>query len=71
MLIYTSIWLPQRLIRNRYWIDPSVVLAGIGYKDFTTIDSLRNRDNNCSTAIPEYEMSVSGAADKFLSFINT
>ncbi len=49
---------------------PPVILVGIGYKDFPTMDSLRNRDDTYPTAIPEYEMSVSGGADKFLSFIN-
>ena len=33
------------------------------------MDSLRNRDFTYPAAIPEYEMSVSGNADKFLSFI--
>lgn len=51
-------------------LAPSVILIGIGYKDFPTMDSLRNRDDTYPTAIPEYEMSVSGGADKFLSFIN-
>jgi predicted alpha/beta superfamily hydrolase len=50
---------------------PSIILVGIGYKDFSALDSLRrNRDDTCPTAIPEYEMSVSGGAHKFLSFIN-
>jgi uncharacterized protein len=51
-------------------LAPSVILVGIGYKDFPTMDSLRNRDDTYPTAIPEYEMSVSGGANKFLSFIN-
>ncbi len=51
-------------------LAPSVILVGIGYKDFPTMDSLRNRDDTYPTAIPEYEMTVSGGADKFLSFIN-
>ncbi|MFT3701301.1 MAG: alpha/beta hydrolase-fold protein [Agriterribacter sp.] len=51
-------------------LAPSVILIGIGYKDFPTMDSLRTRDDTYPTAIPEYEMSVSGGADKFLSFIN-
>jgi predicted alpha/beta superfamily hydrolase len=50
-------------------LAPSVILVGIGYKDFPTMDSLRNRDDTYPTAIPEYEMSISGGADKFLSFI--
>lgn len=50
-------------------LAPSVILVGIGYKDFPTMDSLRNRDDTYPAAIPEYEMTVSGGADKFLSFI--
>jgi predicted alpha/beta superfamily hydrolase len=46
------------------------ILVGIGYKDFPAMDSLRNRDYTYPLAIPEYEMTVSGQADKFLSFIN-
>lgn len=33
------------------------------------MDSLRSRDYTYPLAIPEYEMSVSGQADKFFSFI--
>lgn len=51
-------------------LAPSVILVGIGYKDFPTMDSLRNRDDTYPVAIPEYEMTVSGGADKFLSFID-
>lgn len=50
-------------------LAPSVILVGIGYKDFQTMDSLRNRDDTYPTEIPEYEMSISGGADKFLAFI--
>jgi predicted alpha/beta superfamily hydrolase len=46
------------------------ILVGIGYKDIQTMDSLRSRDYTYPIAIPEYEMSTSGKADKFLSFIN-
>lgn len=49
---------------------PDVILVGIGYRDFPTMDSLRNRDYTYPLAIPEYEMPVSGGADKFLAFIN-
>jgi predicted alpha/beta superfamily hydrolase len=49
---------------------PSVILVGVGYKDFSVMDSLRTRDDTYPVAIPEYEMSVSGGADKFLSFID-
>jgi predicted alpha/beta superfamily hydrolase len=51
-------------------LAPSVILVGLGYKDFPIMDSLRNRDYTYPTAIPEYQMSVSGGANKFLSFIN-
>lgn len=48
---------------------PPVILVGIGYKDFPTMDSLRNRDYTFPTALPEYEMTTSGGADKFVSFL--
>ncbi len=48
---------------------PPAILIGIGYKDLQSMDSLRNRDFTFPIAIPEYEMSISGGADKFLSFI--
>lgn len=51
-------------------LAPEVILVGIGYKDFAAMDSLRNRDDTYPVAIPEYEMSASGGADKFLSFIH-
>jgi predicted alpha/beta superfamily hydrolase len=50
-------------------MDESII-TGIGYKDFPTMDSLRNRDYTYPAAIPEYEMSVSGGADKFKKFID-
>lgn len=49
---------------------PSVILVGIGYKDFAAMDSLRERDDTYPVAMPEYEMKNSGGADKFLQFIN-
>ena len=51
-------------------LAPYVILVGIGYKDFPAMDSLRNRDDTYPVAIPEYEKTVSGGADKFLSFID-
>ncbi|MCD2423303.1 hypothetical protein LQ567_11070 [Niabella pedocola] len=51
-------------------LTPPVILAGIGYKNFQTMDSLRNRDYTFPTAIPEYEMPVSGGAPQFMAFIN-
>lgn len=59
-------------ILNKYaevGLAPVVILVGIGYQDFPTMDSLRNRDDTYPAALPEYEMNVSGGADKFLSFI--
>jgi uncharacterized protein len=52
-------------------LAPSVILVGIGYKDFPTMDSLRNRDYTYPVAIPEYKMAISGGADKFLNCINS
>ncbi|NIG53589.1 alpha/beta hydrolase [Chitinophaga sp. Cy-1792] len=48
---------------------PPVILVGVGYKDFQTMDSLRNRDYTYPVAIPAYEMAVSGGADQFLRFL--
>lgn len=56
---------------NELGLTPAAILVGIGYKDFQTLDSLRNRDYTYPTANAEYQMTVSGGADKFLSFINT
>ncbi|MBL0200315.1 MAG: alpha/beta hydrolase [Chitinophagaceae bacterium] len=61
-------------IINKYsevGLAPSVILVGIGYKDFPTMDSLRNRDYTYPVAIPEYQMAISGGADKFLNCINS
>lgn len=52
-------------------LAPSVILVGIGYKDFPTMDSLRNRDDTYPVAIPEYKMAISGGANKFLNCINS
>ncbi len=46
------------------------ILVGIGYKDFQTMDSLRDRDFTYPQALAKYEMSASGNGQKFLSFIN-
>lgn len=51
-------------------LAPDVIIAGIGYRDFMEMDSLRNRDYTYPVAIPEYEMAQSGGAQKLLSFIN-
>lgn len=50
-------------------LSPSVILVGIGYRDFQEMDSLRSRDYTYPVAIPEYEMNLSGGGDKFLSFL--
>jgi len=50
-------------------LAPSVILVGIGYKDMLTMDSLRNRDYTYPSALPEYEMGISGGANKFLTFL--
>lgn len=47
-----------------------VILVGIGYKDFQTMDSLRDRDYTYPAALPDDSMTVSGNGEKFLSFIN-
>jgi len=49
---------------------PKSIVIGVGYKDFTTMDSLRSRDYTFPKAIPEYEMTLSGGADKFKRFID-
>jgi predicted alpha/beta superfamily hydrolase len=49
---------------------PKSVVVGIGYKDFPAMDSLRSRDYTFPLAIPEYEMTLSGGADRFKSFID-
>jgi predicted alpha/beta superfamily hydrolase len=49
---------------------PKSVVIGIGYKDFPAMDSLRSRDYTFPLAIPEYELTLSGGADRFKSFID-
>jgi predicted alpha/beta superfamily hydrolase len=49
---------------------PKSIVIGVGYKNFPTMDSLRSRDYTYPTAIPEYEMALSGGADKFKQFID-
>lgn len=51
-------------------LAPEAIVVGIGYKDFYAMDSLRSRDYTYPVAIPEYEMTHSGGAQRFLSFIN-
>ncbi|HZY80097.1 MAG TPA: alpha/beta hydrolase-fold protein [Cyclobacteriaceae bacterium] len=49
---------------------PKSIVIGIGYKNFTMMDSLRSRDYTYPVAIPEYEMALSGGADKMKAFID-
>ena len=49
---------------------PKSIVIGVGYKDFMTMDSLRSRDYTYPTAIPEYEMTLSGGADRYKKFID-
>lgn len=48
---------------------PPAIIIGVGYKDFQTMDSLRSRDFTFPEALAEYEMTVSGNADKFFNFL--
>ncbi|MBX7108697.1 MAG: carboxypeptidase-like regulatory domain-containing protein [Chitinophagales bacterium] len=47
----------------------NTILVGIGYKDFMLMDSLRNRDYTFPKALSQDSFTISGSADKFLSFI--
>jgi len=49
---------------------PKSIVIGIGYRDFWTMDSLRNRDYTYPAALPEDSFNVSGGAQKFKKFIN-
>ena len=48
---------------------PPVILVGVGYRDFEEMDSLRSRDYTFPQAKTEYEMSISGGALNFYSFL--
>ncbi|MEP2671191.1 MAG: alpha/beta hydrolase-fold protein [Cyclobacteriaceae bacterium] len=49
---------------------PKSIVIGVGYNDFMAMDSLRSRDYTYPIAIPEYEMALSGGADKYKKFID-
>ncbi len=51
-------------------INPAIIV-GIGYKDFHTMDSLRDRDYSYPAALPNDSFIVSGGGAKFLHFIST
>lgn len=48
---------------------PQVILVSIEYKDIIVMDTLRSRDYTFGTAAAQYEMTVSGGVDQFISFI--
>jgi uncharacterized protein len=48
---------------------PEVIVAGFGYRDFATMDSLRARDLTWPVADPEYEMTASGGALNTVNFL--
>ena len=51
--------------------NSNAILVGIGYKDFVTMDSLRNRDYTFPKALPQDSFPICGGADKFFSFIKS
>lgn len=53
----------------RIGIDKQAILVGVGYGSLARMDSLRSRDFTYPTAIPEYEMSLSGGALRFVRFL--
>ncbi len=63
-IIRTSV---KKIKENNKFIEP--IIIGIGYKDFITCDSLRNRDYTYPVALPKDSFSISGGAVKFLDFI--
>ena len=48
---------------------PPLILVGIGYKSFTAMDSLRERDYLYPASIPSDEMKAAGGGKNFDSFI--
>ena len=52
------------------WIEP-VILIGVGYKNFKTMDSLRVRDYLYPKAIPSDEIIAAGGGQKFNDFLTT
>lgn len=50
-------------------LTEEMILIGIGYKDFLTMDSLRNRDYTFPQALAKDSFSISGGAADFLAFI--
>ncbi len=49
----------------------NAILVAIGYKDFITMDSLRNRDYTFPKVAQQNSFPVSGGADNFLTFIRS
>jgi predicted alpha/beta superfamily hydrolase len=50
---------------------PNSVLVGIGYKDFLTLDSLRDRDYTFPVAPAKDSFAISGGGERFREFIDT
>lgn len=50
-------------------VPPEVILIGIGYKDFFTMNLLRDRDYTYPSALASDSFLISGGAENFLSFI--
>ncbi len=57
----------KKINQNNKFVEP--IIIGIGYKDFITNDSLRNRDYTFPVALQTDSFPISGRAEKFLSFI--
>jgi predicted alpha/beta superfamily hydrolase len=49
---------------------PDAIIVGIGYKDFYTLDSLRDRDYTFPVANPQDSFAISGGGKKFKQFID-
>lgn len=49
---------------------PNSVLVGVGYKDFATLDSLRDRDYTFPVAPAKDSFAVSGGGERFRQFID-
>ena len=54
---------------NKNHLLPEMILVGIGYKDFLSMDSLRIRDYTFPKASVQDSFPVSGGADKFRHFL--
>jgi hypothetical protein len=48
---------------------PQLILVGIGYRDFSEMDSLRDRDFTYPKGTADSSFSISGGGEKFLAFL--